>query len=280
MAEQSLEFTGKTVDEAVAEGLAQLGLSRSDVSVEILSKGSRGIFGIGSEPARVRLTPAPKPQTSVAPRPASQPAQPAPVQPPVDKAEAAAAVTEEVLEEEAPEFEEEKPAASEERTATAVSDQELAEMASDMLAEMIRLMGFEATVAASWQEPDDQEGDPYLLLDIEGQDLGALIGRRGETLASIQYLVRLMVNQRIRQWKNIVVDVEKYKERRVTQLTQLAQRMANQVVESGRAVALEPMPANERRIVHLALRDHPQVYTQSSGEDERRKVNIVPRDTA
>ncbi len=283
MAEQSHEFTGKTVDEAVAEGLAQLRLSRSDVSVEILSKGSRGIFGIGSEPARVRLTPAPKPQTPAQPAqpaPAAK-AEPAPVQPPANKAEPAAAMPAETLEEEAPEFEEEEePAAGEERAATAVSDQELAEMASDMLAEMIRLMGFEATVAASWQEPDEQEGDPYLLLDIEGQDLGALIGRRGETLASIQYLVRLMVNQRIRQWKNIVVDVEKYKERRVTQLTQLAQRMANQVVESGRAVALEPMPANERRIVHLALRDHPQVYTQSSGEDERRKVNIVPRDTA
>jgi spoIIIJ-associated protein len=275
MAEQSLEFTGKTVDEAVAEGLAQLGLSRSDVSVEILSKGSRGIFGIGSEPARVRLTPAPKPQPAAPPRPTSQPAQPAPA----TQAETVAGDAEEMLEEELPE-EEEKPAASEERAATAVSDEELTEMASDMLAEMVRLMGFEATVAASWQEPDEQEGDPYLLLDIEGEDLGALIGRRGETLASIQYLVRLMVNQRIRQWKNIVVDVEKYKERRVTQLTQLAQRMANQVVETGRAVALEPMPANERRIVHLALRDHPQVYTQSSGEDERRKVNIVPRDTA
>ena len=89
-----------------------------------------------------------------------------------------------------------------------------------------------------------------------------------------------MVNQRIRQWKNIVVDVEKYKERRVTQLTQLALRMADQVIETGRAVALEPMPANERRIVHLALRDHPTVYTQSSGEEDRRKVHIVPRDAA
>jgi spoIIIJ-associated protein len=86
-----------------------------------------------------------------------------------------------------------------------------------------------------------------------------------------------MVNQRIRQWKTIVVDVDQYKERRVSQLTQLAERMADQVIKSGRAVSLEPMPANERRIVHLALRDHPTVYTQSSGEGERRKVHIVTR---
>jgi spoIIIJ-associated protein len=90
--------------------------------------------------------------------------------------------------------------------------------------------------------------------------------------------VRLMVNQRIRQWKPIVVDVENYKERRISQLTQLAQRMAGQVIETGRAISLEPMPASERRIVHLALRDHPEVYTQSSGEGERRKVHIVARE--
>jgi spoIIIJ-associated protein len=282
MAEQSHEFSGKTVDEAVADGLARLRLSRSDVSVEILSKGSRGIFGIGSEPARVRLTPVAKPQAPAPPRPAAQPAQP-PVQPapePEAVMPPTGVVATGAVEIDTAGEQEEEPAAVEEQAAAVVSDDELAEMAADMLKEMVRLMGFEATVAASWQEPDEQEGDPYLLLDIEGEDLGALIGRRGETLASIQYLVRLMVNQRIRQWRNIVVDVEKYKERRVTQLTQLAHRMAGQVIETGRAVALEPMPANERRIVHLALRDHPHVYTQSSGEDDRRKVNIVPRDIA
>ena len=268
MAEQPQEFTGKTVDEAVAEGLARLGLSRSEVTVEIISRGSRGIFGIGSEPARVRLARAAKSEQAA--RPAAQ-VQPAALSPaaPVEIVEPPEKVP--VLEEEATQ---EFPAATE------VSDDELAELAAGLLSEMVRLMGFRATVAASWQEPDENEGDPYLLLNIEGDDLGALIGRRGEALASIQYLIRLMINQRIRQWKNIVVDVGGYKERRVTQLTQLAQRMADQVVESGRAVALEPMPANERRIVHLALRDHPRVYTQSSGEEDRRKVHIVPRDTA
>lgn len=161
--------------------------------------------------------------------------------------------------------------------AEAVSDEELERMAADMLGTMVRLMGFDAQVNAIWQEADQPEGERHLLLDIHGHDLSPLIGRRGETLASIQYLVRLMVNQRIKSWKNIVVDVDHYKERRVTQLTQLAHRMAEQVVQSGRAVSLEPMPANERRIIHLALRDHAAVYTQSSGEGDRRKVHIVAK---
>ena len=87
-----------------------------------------------------------------------------------------------------------------------------------------------------------------------------------------------MVNQQMKEWTNITVDVEQYKERRVEQLTQLAHRMAEQVATGGRAMSLEPMPANERRIIHIALRDHPAVYTESTGEGERRKVNIVPRE--
>ncbi len=158
----------------------------------------------------------------------------------------------------------------------AVSDEELTTMAIELLGQLVNHMGFDAQINAAWHEADDN-GERYLLLDIHGNELSPLIGRRGETLASIQYLVRLMINQRIKRWKNVVVDVEQYKERRVNQLTQLAKRMADQVTESGRAVSLEPMPANERRIVHLALRDHASVYTQSSGEGDRRKVHIVAR---
>ena len=157
-----------------------------------------------------------------------------------------------------------------------VSEEELTTMAVELLSQLVQHMGFDAKVNPSWHEADDN-GERYLLLDIHGHDVSPLIGRRGETLASIQYLVRLMINQRIKRWKNIVVDVEQYKERRVNQLTQLAKRMADQVAQSGRAVSLEPMPANERRIVHLALRDNPSVYTQSSGEGDRRKVHIVAR---
>lgn len=300
MADETHEFTGKTVDDAVAEALSTLKVNRSEVAVEVLSKGSRGIFGIGSEPARVRITMEPQSSTKTV----------APTQATIESRFGAATATpsEEVVaetetvdtvggfDEEADEsWDRDKKSVEDEEADTtpeavdeeprrepaAISDDELADMASEMLSEIVRLMGFTATVETSWQEPDEDDGSgPFLLLDIEGDDLGALIGRRGETLASLQYLVRLMVNQRIKQWRSIVVDVEKYKERREKQLKQLALRMADQVTDSGRATALEPMPPNERRLVHLALRDHPTVYTQSSGEGDRRKVNIVPRDTA
>ncbi len=154
---------------------------------------------------------------------------------------------------------------------------EMAALAVELLSETVRLMGFEADVVASWQEPDADNDERYLLLNLHGRDLGALIGRRGETLGNLQYLLRLMVNQRLHQWKNIVVDVEQYRQHRAEHLMQLALRSADQVAKTGRPLSLEPMPPNERRIIHLALRDNTSVYTESSGEGERRKIQILPR---
>lgn len=308
MAESGQEFSGRTVDEAIAEGLATLGLRNDQAEIEILSRGSRGIFGLGSEPARVRITrraaattPEAAQTAATSQQATSQPATSQPVQtaeapsPTTPEEMATAPVTPETTTEAAPqpaaetrrsrvsnlldderEEESEAEGTAEAIREEAISEEELTEMAVSLLTQLVKHMGFEAQVTAAWQEADDN-GERYLLLDIHGQDVSPLIGRRGETLASIQYLVRLMINQRIKRWKNIVVDVEQYKERRVIQLTQLAKRMAEQVTQSGRAVSLEPMPANERRIVHLALRDHPSVYTQSSGEGDRRKVHIVSR---
>ena len=150
-------------------------------------------------------------------------------------------------------------------------------LAIELLSELIDLMGFEATIVPSWEMALEDDGSPYLNLDIQGEDLGILIGRRGETLANLQFLLRLMINQRLKTWKNIVIDVEQYKQRRIDQLTHLANRMAEQVATSGRPVSLEPMPANERRIIHIALRENPAVYTDSTGEGERRKITILPR---
>lgn len=294
---QAHEFTAKSVDEAIEEGLATLNVTRDAVDIDILQKGSRGIFGIGSEPAIVRLTlrtvkpiteeppEAPSPQTSI--EPSTQ-----------DEADIAAEPIAEVEHASV-----ETPSTTEAEVGTNASivaddedldkddefalteteeDAELAQMAADILGEMIELMGFDAHVTASWQEEDDEDDEylpeRYLRLDVEGTDLGALIGRRGETLENIQYLLRLIVNQKLHQWKNIVVDVEHYKERRVTQLTQLAERMADQVGRTGKPLSLEPMPANERRIVHMVLRDHPDVYTESYGDGPRRKVHILVRE--
>jgi len=116
-----------------------------------------------------------------------------------------------------------------------------------------------------------------LILNVVGDDLGFLIGRRGETLRSLQFMTRLIVSRKLGVWPNLVVDVEGYKARREESLRALAHRVADQVRQSGQAMALEPMPANERRIVHLALRDDPDVYTESTGKEDHRKVQIIPR---
>jgi spoIIIJ-associated protein len=282
------EFSGKTVEEAIDSALARFGVPRDALNVEVLNKGSRGILGFGSEPAliRVSLKSAPATASQSSSVATAQPdaatvetAQPAPVDAvaptQVDDAGVDSPIQTDVASGTTTAG---KTTAGTDAEATPdATDDELVAMSSELLAKLVNLMGFEAEIAASWQEPDEEDNQPYLLLDIRGDDLGALIGRRGETLASLQYLLRLMVNQRLRQWKNIVVDVEQYKRRRVNQLTQLAQRMAQQVIDTDRSVTLEPMPANERRIIHLALRDDPQVFTESIGEGERRKVSIMPR---
>jgi spoIIIJ-associated protein len=122
--------------------------------------------------------------------------------------------------------------------------------------------------------PDDP---PTTALDVQGSNLGVLIGRKGETLAALQYVVNLMVNKDIGQWTRVLVDVGGYRRRREESLEGLAQRIAYRVAQSHRAVTLEPMPPNERRVIHMVLRDNPDVVTESSGEGEARKVTILPR---
>jgi spoIIIJ-associated protein len=123
----------------------------------------------------------------------------------------------------------------------------------------------------------DEQDEPTLVLDIRGGDLSTLIGRRGETLDGLQYLIRLLVAKELGHYLHIVLDVEGYKAHRAQMLKQLALRMAERVVTTRKPAALEPMPANERRIVHLALRDHTQVRTESVGMGENRKVTIIPQ---
>jgi spoIIIJ-associated protein len=125
-------------------------------------------------------------------------------------------------------------------------------------------------------DQDRREG-PTLALNIRGGDLGALIGRRGETLEDLQYLTRLLVFKKLGRYINLALDVEGYKSHREQTLQQLAQRMAERVVTTHKPASLEPMPANERRIIHLTLRDHTQVRTESVGSGENRKVTIVPK---
>jgi len=156
----------------------------------------------------------------------------------------------------------------------------LEKISRDVVATLLDKMGILAAVEVidrgGQMDAASNEVSP-LILNLVGDDLGMLIGRRGETLRDLQFIARLIISRRLGVWPNVVIDVENYKTKRVTALQALARRIADQVRNTGKPVALEPMPASERRIIHLALRDDPDVYTESTGQDEARKVQILPK---
>ncbi len=158
-------------------------------------------------------------------------------------------------------------------------EHEIAEVARAILETLLDLMGIPASVSPvhGALEESKAEVPSSISLNVEGDDLGILIGRRGQTLACLQYLVRLIVGHQKKVWLPIVIDVEGYKQRRCNALQALAFRIAEQVAQRGEPFALEPMPAFDRRIIHLALVDHPDVTTESSGEGEARRVVILPK---
>ncbi|MFN8442223.1 MAG: RNA-binding cell elongation regulator Jag/EloR [Caldilineaceae bacterium] len=300
MSEEGREFSGRSVDEAIASALQTLGLRSNQVQVEIINKGSRGLLGIGSTPALVRVKPLPVAEPVVnkvskeeveASEPTAAEVAPAVetvIEPPladlITSVEPTAAQETKGMEEaDATEVEAEEVVpgdedSEEEYDNEGIEDEGSTEAAAvEMLSTMVTLMGFKVTVEPVWKDGDDEHDKRVLWLEIHGNNLSSLIGRRGETLENIQYLLRMMVNQRLHRWNDIVVDVDQYRTRRAEQISQLAQRLAEQALSAGRAMALEPMPPNERRIVHMALRNHPRVYTQSSGDGDRRKVYIVPK---
>ena len=127
---------------------------------------------------------------------------------------------------------------------------------------------------ATIRKAEDAEDEDTILVNIEGDDLSILIGRRSETLNALQYITSLIVGKRLNRWVPLMIDVQGYRARRERQLRVLARRMAEQAIHTGRRQVLEPMPANERRVIHLELRDHPQVATESIGDEPNRKVTI------
>ncbi len=224
-APESLEAKGKNVEEAIENGLIDLEVERREVDVEVLSEGRAGLFGIGGEPARVRLT-----------------------------------VVSTVVSYEEPEG-------------------EVVEFALDTLEQLLELMVLDADVTVRAPEtPGDGVGLVKAVLDVTGEDMGVLIGRRGGTMATLQYIVNLTVSRRFKGQAPFSVDVEGYRRRREQTLEDMAFRMADRVRESGRPVTLEAMPAYERRIVHLTLSKDPTVGTASVGEGDSRKVRISVRD--
>jgi spoIIIJ-associated protein len=256
--ERDLEVNGASVDEAIDKGLTQLGVARSDVIVEVVDEGSSGFLGIGGREATVRLKVLGRPKFE------SEPAEAA--------AEDTTTDTQEVVEEN-------DSAAAEVKSDTPeVKEPDAAETdyAKGVITTLLDKMNVEATISVKQTEPDDMTGEIRSIIDIRGQDMGVLIGPRGETLNALQYVARLMTGHRLQQRTTFIVDVEGYRERREQSLASLAERMANKAVRGGRPMTLEPMPPNERRIIHLTLRQDDRVRTESTGEGRRRKVRIYP----
>lgn len=210
---KSIEVVAKTVEEAIAEALEQLEVSREDVEITVLDEGSKGFLGIGSRQAKV-LVEYKKPEI------------------PIHEVKLEAGI--------------------------------------EFLTELLAHMNVPATV-------DGTSDEESVELQINGDDLGILIGRKGQTLDSLQYLTSLAVNRQGGQWVRINLDIGDYRAKREESLRSLAQRAASKVEANGRRIALDPMNAAERRIVHQELQEFSGIVTQSEGQDPYRRVVILPK---
>jgi len=271
----TLEIIAPTVEEAIAQGLAQLGLTADAVRVEVLDAGNKGLFGLGRPQVRVRLTVNPASASGMAD---------------VQTESARSnmldrrATTERTVqvEDEAPRPEPKRVETKPESAPVVKEDEsqpehdELLDHTEAVVSRLLHLLNLEAQVSAHY-ESIERDGRRTIRVDIRGNDLSVLIGRRSETLSAFQYVASLIVGKEEQQFVQLVVDVEGYRDRREKQLIQMAMRMADQVAKSGRRQTLEPMPSAERRIIHIALRDHPDVKTESTGEEPYRKVMIIPK---
>ena len=231
---EALEVSAKTVDEAIAKALTLLNRRREEVQVSILTAGRAGVFGIGHEDARILVSP-----IQLAP----PPVEPVAVEP----------------EDDADEAEEGPP----------LSHEEIATEAEAVVRGLLTRMNINARIQIR-----PAQGDRPLTVNIIGNDISQLIGRRGETLTSLQLITNSILGRRLRRWVRVTVDVEDYRARREESLRGLAMRVADRVRQSRQSMALEPMPPYERRIIHMTLSEQPDVTTNSIGEGDQRKVVI------
>ena len=238
-----LEVIAPSVDEAIEKGLQELGLTEDDIDVEILDEGKKGLLGISVRQARVALKIKSKPaeagiESELNMKPSDLPK-------------------------------------DSETTGLEDEDFEAVSIARETINIILEKMHVSADVMVKMGESDSNRVKP-VLIDIEGKDLSFLIGRKAETINALQYITSLIVSRELGRWVPLLIDVQNYRKRRDDELRKLARRIADQVVSTGRQQSLEPMPPNERRIVHIELRENPHVETESVGEDPRRKVTIHP----
>ena len=208
----TIEITAKTPEEAIEIALKELDAERGEVEIDVVSHGKAGILGIGSEPAKVKVTLVEQPADVV-------------------------------------------------------------KETQEVLNSLISAMGVDVIVNLKQAHNEDLGGPMF---EIEGEDSGLLIGRRGDTLRSLQFLVKFIVSKRLQFRAALSIDVEGYQARRYNSLNNLARRVAQRVLSTGSPITLEPMPANERRIVHVTLAEHSGVTTESIGIGEERQVVIQP----
>ena len=258
----TLELIAQSIEEAIQNGLDELGLKRDDVDIEILDEGSKGLFGLGSRQARVRLTV--KGQFFKSNQETAEP----------ESVESPEAVLEE--NESIEELESDEELEEELESAQSLMDDLTFHVIKETIEELLEKMNFTAEIDIRYGDADEMQTRRPILVDIHGDDLSMLIGKRAETLNAFQYIASLIASKELGRAVTLIVDIEGYRERRYAQVRQLALRMADQAIKTGRRQILEPMPANERRIVHIELRSNPDVKTESTGEEPYRKVTILP----
>ncbi len=276
---QSVKTTGKTVEEAVQKALLELGIEEADAEIRVIEEGTKGIFGLGKKDAVVEVSvkgeetapeeaaaavaaifagekPAETPETPETPETAEAPA---------EKTEETEETVSEV------ETEGEKPERKrEERPFSKEEQDETAEEAKKFLEGIFRAIGLSVTI-------EKMANEDRVLLNLHGDGLGILIGKRGRTLASLQYLTNLAAGKLYHHRYFVLLDVENYRIRREQTLTTLALRLADKAKRTGAPVALEPMDPAERRMIHLALQEDPDVMTESEGEGSYRHIVILPK---
>jgi len=259
---KTLEKSARTVDAAIEEALKELSLSRDDVSVEVLEMGKSGFLGIGAVPARVLVSY----ETPDEPAPAAE--RPAPARP-----EKPAQVKAEKPKTEKPVKAEKAPVkaepAAKPATAPAVVDEnpDYAAIRS-FLTGLLERMGVSAEMEIT---PRDNGG---INVNLTGSAMGAIIGRRGETLDAIQHLTNYVVNKGTEKHLHISVDAEAYRSKREESLTHLAEKMAEKAIKYKRSMALEPMNSYERHVIHTALQNYEGVTTSSTGVEPNRRVVV------
>ncbi len=275
--EKTLIATGKTVDLAVESALAQLGLDRDSVSVQIVTREKAGFLGIGSQLAKVEVTyeaPDPAPRSALGSASRSKPkAQPAKVEAPapeVKKAEAPKPQPKpqaKVERKEEPKAEPQK-APKEPKVYAPAAEGSVEEKIEVFLKGLISHMGSDA-IPHAWKEADNT-----YKVELEGDDLGYLIGRRGDTLDALQHLANYSINRGVEGHIRISVDAEAYREKREESLRRYAQKKAQQVLKARRRTTLEPMNAYERHVIHAALQDMGNITTHSTGTEPNRRIVI------